>query len=137
MKHPLVVVVVSVVAAGAILAVAAPAGAQSKRYPPVPVDRDKEKAQRSSLWEAATNPARAPYGKLLFEAAQLLREGTSASVLEAVKRLDEAVQRLPDEPKAYQMRGEAHLRLKDWAQAARTIWRAPGRASTDHREWGR
>ena len=129
MKHPLVVVVTSVVVAGAILAVAAPVGAQSKRYPPEPVDRDREKAQRSSLWEAATNPARAPYGKLVFEATQLLREGTSASVLEAVKRLDEAIERLPDEPKAYQLRGEARLRLKDWARCADDL--ASARARID------
>jgi tetratricopeptide (TPR) repeat protein len=128
-KHPLLVVVASLVAAGAILAVAAPAGAQSKRYPPEPVDRDREKAQRSSLWEAATNPARAPYGKLVFEATQLLREGTSASALEAVKRLDEAIERLPDESKAYQLRGEARLRLKDWARCADDL--ASARARID------
>jgi tetratricopeptide (TPR) repeat protein len=110
MKRPLAVV--------ALLLIAAPAWAQSRRYPPQPVDRDQERAQRSMLWEAATNPQRTPYGKLIFEAEQLLREGTSASAQEAVKRLDDAVKLMPDEPKAHRLRGEANLRLKAWARCA-------------------
>jgi hypothetical protein len=44
----------------AIVSAAAPAWAQSRRYPPEPVDRDQEQAQHSALWEAATNPQRTP-----------------------------------------------------------------------------
>jgi tetratricopeptide (TPR) repeat protein len=100
---------------------AAPARAQSRRYPPEPVDRDEEQAQHSNLWEAAANPQRTPYGKLIFEAEQLLRDGTTAGAQEAVKRLDEAAKLLPDEPKAYHLRGEASLRLKDWPRCAEDL----------------
>lgn len=102
----------------ALLALAAPAGAQSRRYPPEPIDRDQERAERSALWESATNPDRAPYGKLVAEAERLLRDGSSASALEAIARLDDAIARMPDEPKAYRLRGEASLRRKDWARCA-------------------
>lgn len=134
MRLPLVIAI-GVAAGVAGLAIAAPAGAQSRRYPPEPIDRDQEKAERSSLWESATNPDRAPYGKLVAEAEQLLRDGTSASALEAVKRLDDAIRRLPDEPKAYRLRGEAALRLKDWARCADDLAaaRARGQAAPDAR----
>ena len=113
MRRPLVAAVILLATAAA-----APAGAQSRRYPPEPVDRDKEQAQHSKLWEATTTPQRPPYGKLIFEAEQGMRDGTSAGAQEAVKKLDEAVQLLAGEPKAYRLRGDAHLRLKDWARCA-------------------
>lgn len=134
MKRPLV-------AAAILLAAAAPAAAQSRRYPPEPVDRDREQAQHSKLWESATNPQRTPYGKLIFEAEQVMRDGTSVGAQEAVKKLDEAVKLLADEPRAYRLRGDAHLRLKDWARCASdlaTAWTrelasAAGAASKDPR----
>ena len=116
MKQP-AVVALALLALLALLA-ATPARAQSRRYPPEPVDRDKEQAQHSKLWESATNPQRTPYGKLIFEAEQALRDGTSNSAGEAVKKLDEAVKLLPDEPRAYRLRGEATFKLKDWARCA-------------------
>ncbi len=115
MTRPLLV---ALLVAVPILGIAAPGWAQSRRYPPEPVDRDKEQAEHSGLWEAATNPQRTPYGKLIFEAEQLLRDGTSASAHEAVKKLEEAVKLLGGEPRAYRLRGEAHLKLKDWARCA-------------------
>lgn len=120
-----------VLVAAALLSIAAPAWAQSRRYPPEPVDKDREQAQRSKLWEAATNPQRTPYGKLVFEAEQLLRDGLSSSAHEAVKRLDEAVKLLPDEPKAYRLRGEASLRLKDWARCASDLGSAWAREAAN------
>jgi tetratricopeptide (TPR) repeat protein len=113
----------------ASLLVAAPAWAQSRRYPPEPVDKDKEKAQHSKLWEAATNPQRTPYGKLIFEAEQAMRDGTTVGAQEAVKKLDEAVKLMADEPRAYRMRGEAHLRLKTWARCADDLAAAWARES--------
>lgn len=104
--------------AAALVSIAAPAWAQSRRYPPEPVDKDKEKAERSELWESATNPQRTPYGKLIFEAEQVMRDGTSAGAQEAVKKLDLAVKLMPGEPRAYRVRGEANLRLKSWAGCA-------------------
>lgn len=131
----------AVAAAAALVAAAAPASAQSKRYPPEPVDRDREQAQHSTLWEAATNPERTPYGKLIFEAEQLLREGTSASAGEAVKKLDEAVKLLGGEAKAYRLRGEAHLKRKDWPRCADDLasaWaREPGGAPAGGPQAGR
>jgi tetratricopeptide (TPR) repeat protein len=129
------------VAAAILLAAAAPAAAQSRRYPPEPVDRDREQAQHSKLWESTTNPQRTPYGKLIFEAEQVMRDGTSVGAQEAVKKLDEAVKLLADEPRAYRLRGDAHLRLKDWARCASdlaTAWTrelasAAGAASKDPR----
>ena len=131
MKRPLLATL-------ALLLAAAPARAQSRRYPPEPVDRDEEQAQRSDLWEAAANPQRTPYGKLIFEAEQLMRDGTTAGALEAVKRLDEAVKLLPDEPKAYRLRGEADLRLKDWPRCAEDLASAWAReTAADARDEGR
>jgi len=112
-KRPLVLA-----AALGVAVVALPARAQSRRYPPEPVDRDKEQAQHSRLWESAANPQRTPYGKLVFEAEQVMRDGTATGAQEAVKKLDEAVKLLPDEPRAYRLRGDATLRLKDWGRCA-------------------
>lgn len=111
MKRAFVVII-------ALLVAAAPAWAQSRRYPPEPVDRDKEKAQHSKLWESATNPQRTPYGKLIFDAEQVMRDGTTVGAQEAVKKLDQAVQLLPDEPRGFRLRGDASLRLKDWTRCA-------------------
>ena len=104
--------------AAAIVTSAAPARAQSRRYPPEPVDKDREKAEQSKLWDSATNPQRTPYDKLIYAAEQGLREATTAAVQEAVKKLDEAIALMPDEPKAYRLRGDATMVLKDWARCA-------------------
>jgi tetratricopeptide (TPR) repeat protein len=109
---------VAILGAAALLAAAAPARAQSKRYPLEPVDKDQEKLERSKLWESATNPQRTPYDKLIFEAEQALREGTSAAAQEALKKLDDAVKLMADEPKAYRLRGDAAMALKDWPRCA-------------------
>ncbi len=119
----------TLLAAAALVLCAAPAWAQSRRYPADPVDKDREEAQHSRLWESATNPQRTPYGKLIFEAEQLLRDGLSSSAQEAVKRLDEAVKLMPDEPRAYRLRGEASLRLKDWGRCASDLGHAWARES--------
>jgi tetratricopeptide (TPR) repeat protein len=126
-------VVLALLALLALLAsglAAAPARAQSRRYPTEPDDRDKEQARHSKLWEAATNPQRTPYGKLVFEAEQLIRDGLSASATEAVKKLDQAVKLLPDEPKAYRLRGEASFKLKDWPRCADDLASAWTRETT-------
>lgn len=104
--------------AAAIVISAAPARAESRRYPPEPVDKDKEKAEQSKLWDAATNPQRTPYDKLIYAAEQGLREATTSAVQEAVKKLDEAIALMPGEPKAYRLRGDATMVLKDWSRCA-------------------
>jgi tetratricopeptide (TPR) repeat protein len=97
--------------------------AQSKRYPPDPVDKDADAAKKSNLWEAATNPQRTPYDALVAEARQLLEPGTTTGAKDAVTRLDQAVQLLPGESKAWRMRGDAHVLLQDWPKCA-TDYRA-------------
>jgi tetratricopeptide (TPR) repeat protein len=91
--------------------------AQSKRYPPEPVDKDEEESEKSGLWEKASNPHRSPYQALLAEARELLKPNSSDPA-EAVKKLDQAVKLLPDEVEAYRVRGEAWMALKEWAKCA-------------------
>lgn len=110
---------------GALLGtIASPALAQSKRYPPDPVDQDRERAERSQLWEAALHPSRAPHAKLVLEAEQALRERTQAGAREAKRRLDEAVRLVPNDAAAYLLRGDAHFFLRDWAGCAADLGRA-------------
>ncbi|MBS1117993.1 MAG: Tetratricopeptide 2 repeat protein [Deltaproteobacteria bacterium] len=94
------------------------ATAQSKRYPPEPVDKDDEAAAKSGLWESATNPQRTPYESMLAEAQQSLDDRNAEGAQDAVKKLGEAIKLMPDDPRAYRMRGEAAMTLKDWAGCA-------------------
>ena len=105
----------------ALVVLAAPAGAQSRRYPPEPVDKDREAAEHSKLWETATNPHKTAYEALLAEAQQALDGRTDDQALDAVRKLDQAVGLLPDEPDAYRLRGEAHMALEEWAKCARDL----------------
>jgi len=102
----------------AVVGLAAPAWAQSRRYPPDPVDKDAEQATKSDLWNAAITPERQPYQSLVRGAAEQLAQRTPAAAVEAFKKLDQAIQLLPREPEAYRMRGEASLDRRDWAQCA-------------------
>jgi tetratricopeptide (TPR) repeat protein len=102
----------------ASLWLAAPGAAQSKRYPPTPVDKDAEKAAQSGLWNAAINPERHPYQDLVHSAAEALNQRTPDQTLEAIKKLDEAVRLLPREAEAYRLRGDAQLSRRDWVHCA-------------------
>jgi tetratricopeptide (TPR) repeat protein len=103
------------VALGLALGVAAPAAAQSRRYPPEPVDKDAEKAAKSNLWSAAITPERHPYQDLVHGATAALAQRTADQTTEAIKKLDAAIRLLPREPEAYRLRGDAYLERKDWA----------------------
>lgn len=103
---------------GALLALAAPAAAQSRRYPPEPVDKDAEKSARSNLWSAAVTPERHPYQDLVRAASEALAQRTGDQTAEAIKKLDQAIRLLPREPEAYRLRGDAYLERKDWARCA-------------------
>lgn len=105
-------------AAGLTTWIAAPAAAQSRRYPPAPVDKDAENAARSNLWSAAITPERHPYQDLVHKATEALAQRTSDQVTEAIKKLDAAIQLLPHEPEAYRLRGDAYLERKDWGRCA-------------------
>lgn len=92
--------------------------AQSKRYPPEPVDKDKETADKSKLWDKASNPKRKPYEDLMAQASEQIAPRTTDGAREAVKLLDQAIELVPGDSRAYRMRGEAHTILKDWAKCA-------------------
>lgn len=101
-----------------VLGLAAPAAAQSRRYPRAPVDKDAEKAAKSDLWNAAITPERHPYQELVHAAAAALGRRTPDQTLEAIKKLDAAIRLMPRDPEAYRLRGDAHLEHKDWAACA-------------------
>lgn len=101
-----------------VLELEAPAWAQSRRYPPSPIDKDAEQATRSDLWNAAITPERQPYQGLMRAATELLNQRTAAASLEAFNKLDQAINLLPREPEAYRLRGEASLDRRDWARCA-------------------
>lgn len=115
----------------AVAAFATPALAQSTRYPPEPVDRDKEKAERSELWENATNPQTKPYARLISEARAALNERTDDQRVAAIGKLDQAIALVPDDPQAYSLRGEAHMELRDWSRCADDLQLAADKAPND------
>jgi tetratricopeptide (TPR) repeat protein len=98
--------------------VAAPAAAQSRRYPPAPVDKDAEKDARSNLWSAAITPERHRYQELVHDATEALAQRPADQTTVAIEKLDAAIQLLPHEPEAYRLRGDADLERKDWASCA-------------------
>lgn len=102
----------------ALLALVGTASAQSKRYPPEIVDKDEQAAAKSNLWEQATNPKRVPYHELIKRAQVQIDERTRDAWQDAVKKLDEAVKLLPDEPDAYMVRAEAQWELRNWDSCA-------------------
>jgi tetratricopeptide (TPR) repeat protein len=101
-----------------VLVLTTPALAQSKRYPPEPVDKDQEKADYSILWENATNPSNEPYRALVDQAKQSLNERTDAGWQAAITKLDRAIALQPAEGNAYALRGEANYLLKRWDRCA-------------------
>lgn len=120
---------------GLVLAMAAlvssTALAQSKRYPTEPVDKDKEKDERSALWENATNPSVKPYARKIAEAKAALAERTDDQRLLAVAKLGEAIQLVPEDPLAYTLRGETHMELRDWPKCADDLQLAMDKATND------
>jgi tetratricopeptide (TPR) repeat protein len=100
------------------LGLGATARAQSRRYPPQPVDKDAENAARSGLWNAAVTPERHPYQDLVRAAAEALSQRTADQTTEAIKKLDAAIRLLPREPEAYRLRGDAYLERRDWSRCA-------------------
>jgi len=102
----------------ASLGLGARAQAQSKRYPPEPVDRDAEQAARSGLWNAALTPERHSYQDLVRTAAEALNQHTTDQTQSAIRMLDTAIRLLPREADAYRLRGDAQLDRRDWDRCA-------------------
>ena len=115
----------------AVLGLAGAARAQSKRYPPEPVDKDAEQASKSDLWNAAIMPERHPYQDLVRAAAELLNTRTPANSLEAIKKLDEAIKLLPREPDAYRLRGDIYLERREWVKCAADLAAADAHTQRD------
>lgn len=106
------------VAFAIVVFAAAPASAQSKRYPPEPVDKDELEAGKSKLWDAATNPKQAPYAETIKLAQERMAARTRDAAKDAVKLLDEAVAMMPDEPDAYRVRGDAQMSQQNFVACA-------------------
>ncbi len=111
-----------------LLLCAAPAWAQSKRYPPAPVDVDKQERETSKTWDSATHPDRTPYHHALAEARAL---SSDAQRPNAIAILGEAIKLEPNEPEAYRDRGTLYLAAKDWAKCADDLQAADERSSRD------
>jgi tetratricopeptide (TPR) repeat protein len=104
----------------AVLAVlaAAPASAQSKRYPPEIPDKDREREQHSTFWEQALAPGTVEYGKMIDDARALRSTSSNDDTRAAIDKLDAAVKLAPTRPEAYLERGRAQLALRNWARCA-------------------
>lgn len=111
----------ALVLAAALAGAGGAAHAQSRRYPPEPVDRDAETAARSTLWEAASNPQRTPYELRIATAERGLGQRTPDAAREAIAELGPAIALLPDDPRAYRLRGELSASVQDWAGCARDL----------------
>lgn len=114
---------------GLTLLGAVPVAAQSKRYPPAPVDKDQEKADRSDLWESATNPTQEPYRALLLQARQGVDTRSADQLLASIKFLDDAIALAPERPDAFRLRGDTYFYLGEWARCATDLARAAQNAT--------
>ena len=103
-----------------LLAVSGGARAQSKRYPPVAPDKDREAEQRSHLWDSALHPERRTYEQLVEHTRPIVKESrpSEARLKAAIVDLDKAVALQPKRPDAYALRGEAYTKLATWAKCA-------------------
>ena len=108
------------------LLVAAPASAQSKRYPPVAPDKDLEDEKQSQVWESAIHPDRSPYRAFVADAQHLIdRNPTGADDLKtALEKLDAAIKLRPKAADAYVVRGRLHAKQQQWAECAADLGRA-------------
>ncbi len=94
------------------------AWAQSKKYPPVEPDREAQQERRSALWESTLHPDLGPYRELVRDAKRLIEHDTPEDRQAAIDKLTAAIQRLPDAPEAYLVRGQLYLVNQDWAKCA-------------------
>lgn len=100
-----------------LLVLAAPAWAQSKRYPP-DADPDDDDDGRSQLWEAALHPDEGPYRELVRDAKRLIDDGSDEATKAALDKLTDAIHRVPDAPEAYALRGRIYLARRAWPACA-------------------
>jgi tetratricopeptide (TPR) repeat protein len=121
-------------AAVLLVLAAAPAWAQSKRYP-ADADADDDD-QHSQLWESALHPDVGPYKDLVRDAKRLLDEGSEDSAKLAVDKLTDAIHRVPTEPDAYVLRGRSYLSHRSWAPCADDLAAADDHTQPDETQAG-
>ena len=114
-----------------VLSLAATAWAQSKKYPPEPVDKDQEKAERSKLWDNATNPNSEPYQDLIADAKQAIAVPTNDQARYAIEKLDQAIALQPEEAEGYALRGSAYMQLQQWGKCTDDLQIATAKAMRD------
>jgi tetratricopeptide (TPR) repeat protein len=102
----------------AVIALEALAHAQSRRYPPEPVDVDRAAEQHSELWEEALHPNRDRYRARVERAKDFLRRRDVQAWMEAQDLLEGAVVLAPDEPLAHWMLAMLHEHREDWQGCA-------------------
>ena len=121
----------ALVALGLLVAAAAPAAAQSKRYPPVEPDRELADERKSDTWDSALHPDTKPYQDLVRDAKRLMDQNTADDIKAALDKLDAAIKRMPKAPDAYLLRGQLFLVQKDWAHCADALGRAEDYTKSD------
>src|SRR5690606_9194714 len=87
------------------------AAAQSRRYPPAPVDVDQGERARSELWERVIHPESERYQRHVAAARFLLDDAGERDEARALGHLDSAVALAPDRPEAHWLRAVASERL--------------------------
>lgn len=99
------------------------AGAQSRRYPPAPVDVDQGERARSELWERVLHPERERYQRQVAAARFLLDDTGGRDEARALEHLDSAVALAPGRPEAHWLRAVASERLQRWDVCAEAYGR--------------
>jgi tetratricopeptide (TPR) repeat protein len=97
--------------------------AQSKRYPPPPVDVDDVETASSSFWERVLHPGGRTYELRLAAARTLLEQPDAQAAAQALPHLDQAVAMAPDHPEGHWLRGMAAERLRRWDLCAESYGR--------------
>jgi tetratricopeptide (TPR) repeat protein len=120
----------ALVALGIVVA-AAPAVAQSKKYPPVAPDKEIEDEKRSELWESTIAPDTRPYRELVRDAKRLVERKTADDTNAALDKLADAIKRLPNRPDAYLVRGRIYLAQQEWEKCADDLGRVEDYAKDD------
>lgn len=107
------------------------ARAQSKKYPPVAPDKDREAERKSKVWTAALDPDRAPYQDLVRDAKRLLDHNDPNDTRTALEKLDTAIARMPKQPDAYAVRGQIYLQQRAWQKCADDLGAAESLSNVD------
>lgn len=113
----------AVLIAAAVACIALPARAQSRRYPPPPVDADERVHAPSRFWERVLHPADQSYQPHLATARTLLEQPDAQAAAQALPHLDQAAALAPEHPEVHWLRGLAAERLRRWDLCAESYGR--------------